>query len=75
QHTFGIVWLTQQVRQGNSSWLRLQGELPARKQDAYCAKVTLAGQIEDTAVPRVPPAPAKNAPQAVDTSLLADQAP
>ncbi len=66
QHTFGIVWLAQQVDREDFSWLLLKQTLPARKNGAYCGKATLTGSVEDIEISRERPLP-ETLPPATDS--------
>lgn len=57
QHTYGVVWLTARINEGDRTWLLLDRALPARKPGAYCGMVTLTGDILDVAVDRAPDEP------------------
>lgn len=54
QHTYGMVWLTEQLKAGRIGWLNLDIAPPETKLDAYRGKATLGGDLLDVAVPRDP---------------------
>lgn len=76
QHVAGIRWLTARIEAGDYSWLRMDRQLPARREGYFRASATLRGELSEKQMPRERPPvtdrndiPAKSS--AVDVALAA----
>lgn len=60
QHVSGIPWLSQRIRAGDLTWLRMDKTLPNRREGHFQSFATINGELSDQQLPRERPMPMEN---------------
>jgi hypothetical protein len=71
QHVWGIAWLTDRVAAGDTSWLKMNKPLPARKAAHFRALATISGDLARQQFPRERPLAATTSAAGRDLAMSA----